>query len=170
MQQQARSKSNQHACTFMSLTVILIFEIPYGPMMARASDVGTVVLPSCADLVPTGVIAIKSSQRSRAYVAILWYPGRTPHTLGRENGFLAHRVAINFPLLFFRAAYWKPCTARSTYQLSPTDVRIVAKYVLRNCSVLTQSFRNGTTDTVPLRNQTRQELQYLLTSKGDVCD
>jgi len=61
MQQQARSKSNQHACTFMSLTVFLTFGIPYGPMMARASDVGTVTLPSCADLVPTGVIELGTS-------------------------------------------------------------------------------------------------------------
>jgi hypothetical protein len=61
MQQQAQSKSNQHACTFMSLTVFLTFGTPYGPMMARASDVGTATLPSCADLVPTGVIELGTS-------------------------------------------------------------------------------------------------------------
>lgn len=61
MQQQAQSKSNQHACTFMSLTFFMTFGIPYGPMMARASDVGTVTLPSCADMVPIGVIELGTS-------------------------------------------------------------------------------------------------------------
>lgn len=97
--------------------------------MTRASDVGTATLPSCADLVPIGVIAMKRSQRSRAYFAILQCPERTHGRLRPQERLPAPSCCYQSPLIVF----------------SRRDVWVLARYGLQNYWVLTQPARDDTT-------------------------
>jgi hypothetical protein len=112
----------------MSLTVFLTSRIPYAPMMARASDVGTTALPSCADLVPTGVIVLERSQHGWVYVAILRFPEQTHHRLRSQKGPPASSRCHRYLRLFFfflRAAYLKP------YRSSPRVVHQTTFFLRR---------------------------------------
>jgi hypothetical protein len=113
----------------MSLTVFLTSRIPYAPMMARASDVGTTALPSCADLVPTGVIVLERSQHGWVYVAILRFSEQTHHRLRSQKGPPAssrcHRYLRLFFFFFFARRLLKTISIQPTS--GPPDDLLLAQ-------------------------------------------
>jgi hypothetical protein len=86
--------------------------------------VGTIALPSCADLVPTGAIRLERSQHDQIYLA--------SQATDRKNGLLSHRAAIDFSgRSFFRAAYLKACIARNSHRSSPRVVHQMTFFLRR---------------------------------------